>query len=96
MCLATAKSGLDKLYGQPALSASPLTTKSAPSARSFLPVPLASGQTQSAQSLPPGGQQSTRVHYQCLILQAVYGNEQHLIFHNPFVSTKNAQLPYNL
>ena len=60
---------LDKHGCQPSLFASPLTTKSASSARSFLPVPMASGQTHRAQSLPLGGQQSARVHYQCLILQ---------------------------
>jgi hypothetical protein len=60
---------LDKLYGQPYIVAYSLTTNSAPSARSFLSVPVVSGQTQSVQIPPHGGQQSARVHYQCLILQ---------------------------
>ena len=62
-----AMDALDKLDGQPSLFASPLTTKSASSARSLLPVPGDAGQTQSAQSRPHGRQQSARVHDQCLI-----------------------------
>jgi len=58
---------LDKHSCQPALCAAPLTTRSAPSARSLLPVPVVSGQTQSAQHPPPGGPKRTRVRDQCLM-----------------------------
>jgi hypothetical protein len=58
---------LEKLYRQPSLFASPLTTSSARSARSFLPVSVVAGQTKSAQRPPHGGQQSARVRYQYLI-----------------------------
>jgi hypothetical protein len=60
---------LDKLYGQPYIVGDSLTTKSTPSARSFLSVPVVSGQTKSAQHPLHRGQKSTRMRYQGLIGQ---------------------------
>ena len=58
---------LDKHSCQPALFAAPLTTTSAPSARSLLPVPVVAGHTQSAPNPPPEGQKSARVRDQGLM-----------------------------
>ena len=60
---------LDKLYGQPSIVAYSLTTQSAPSACSLLPVPGGVGHPHSAQSPPHEGQQRARRHYQCLMFQ---------------------------
>jgi hypothetical protein len=58
---------LDKLSGQPDIVAHSLTTQSTSSTRSCRAVPVVSGQTQSTQNPPPGGQKRTRVRSQGLL-----------------------------